>query len=136
VQHPEAFQATSRDIGISTRGHFVEGATRAAFEESADSCFHAGCQADADCTVWRYLIDIGIGGMVAGVPTYAEERILKAGCIAAGEELLGIGRITSSAKQRKLEVEQTVIAADRTVTASLAVTFVWNIDWPWWSMPS
>jgi hypothetical protein len=58
------------------------------------------------------------GGMVAGVPTYAEERILKAGCIATGEELLGIGRIISSAKQRKLEVEQTVIAADRTVTAS------------------
>jgi hypothetical protein len=59
--------------------------------------------------------DVGIGGAVAGISTHAEECILKAGCIAAGEQLLGIGRITSSAKgsgQRKLEVEQTVVAAD------------------------
>jgi hypothetical protein len=50
-----------------------------------------------------------------------KECILKAGCITAGEELFGIGRIAPSAKgpgQCELEVEQTVFAADRTVTAS------------------
>jgi hypothetical protein len=65
--------------------------------------------------------DVVIGAAVAGLSTHAEKCILKAGCIAAGEELLGIGRITSSAKslgQRKLDVEQTVVAANRTVTAS------------------
>jgi hypothetical protein len=49
-----------------------------------------------------------------------KEGVLKAGRIPAGEELLGIGRIAASAKGPRLcelEVEQTVFAADRTVTA-------------------
>jgi len=65
--------------------------------------------------------DIVIGKAVAGVPAHMKQRVLKTGCIPAGKELLGIGRITPSAKsagERELEVEQTVFAADRTVTAS------------------
>jgi hypothetical protein len=65
--------------------------------------------------------DIVIGKAMAGFPAHMEERILKAGCIPAGEELFGIGRIALSAKgpgQRELEVEHTVFAPDRTVTAS------------------
>jgi hypothetical protein len=66
-------------------------------------------------------VDIVIGKAVAGIPAHMNECILKAGCIPAGEELFGIGRIAPSAKrprQCELEVEQTVFAADRTVTAS------------------
>jgi len=66
-------------------------------------------------------VDIIIGKAVAGFPAHMKECILKAGCMPAGEELLGIGRITPTAKrpgQCELEVEQTVFAADRTVTAS------------------
>src|SRR5712671_2187955 len=66
-------------------------------------------------------VDIVIGKAVAGIPAHMKERILKAGCIAAGEELFGIGRIAPSTNgpgQCELEVEQTVFAADRTVTAS------------------
>ena len=66
-------------------------------------------------------VDIVIGKAVAGIPTHMKECILKAGCITAGEELFGIGRVAPSAKgpgQCELEVEQTVFAADRTVTAS------------------
>ena len=66
-------------------------------------------------------IDIVIGKAVAGVPAHMKQRVLKTGCIPAGKELLGIGRITPSAKspgERELEVEQTVFAADRTVTAT------------------
>ena len=66
-------------------------------------------------------VDIVIGKAVAGIPAHMKERILKAGCIAAGEELFGIGRITPSAKgagQCELEIEQTVFAADRTVSAA------------------
>jgi len=65
--------------------------------------------------------DIVIGKAMAGVPAQMKQRVLKTGCIPAGKELLGIGRITPSAKsagERELEVEQTVFAADRTVTAS------------------
>jgi len=50
-----------------------------------------------------------------------KEWIFKAGCIPAGEELFGIGRIAPSAKgagQCELEVKQTVFAADRTVSAA------------------
>jgi hypothetical protein len=66
-------------------------------------------------------VDILIGKAVAGVPAHMKEGVLKAGCIPAGEQLFGIGRITPSAKgpgQCELEVEQTVFAADRTVAAS------------------
>jgi hypothetical protein len=65
--------------------------------------------------------DIAIGKAMAGIPAHMKERILKAGCITAGEELFGIDRIAPSAKgsgQRELEVQQTVFAADRTVTAA------------------
>ena len=55
-----------------------------------------------------------------------KDGILKAGRIAAGEELFGIGRITPSAKRQgqcEPEVEQTVFAADRAVTASARPDF-------------
>jgi len=45
LQRSEVFQATSRDIGISAGGHFVECPARAEFEENARSCFHAAFQA-------------------------------------------------------------------------------------------
>ncbi len=66
-------------------------------------------------------VDIIIGKAAAGIPAHMQERILKADCITSGEELFGVGRIAPSAKgpgQRELEVEQTVFAADRTVTAA------------------
>ena len=65
--------------------------------------------------------DIVVAKAVAGISAHMKECILKAGCITAREELFGIGRIAPSAKrpgQCELEVEQTVFAADRTVTAS------------------
>jgi hypothetical protein len=66
-------------------------------------------------------VDVVIGKAVAGIPAHMKECILKAGCIPAGEELFRIGLIAASAKgprQCELEVEQTVFAADRTVTAA------------------
>jgi hypothetical protein len=45
-------------------------------------------------------VDIIIGKAVAGIPAHMKECILKAGCIAAGEELFRIGRIAASAKGR------------------------------------
>jgi len=66
-------------------------------------------------------VDIAIGKAVAGIPAHVKEGVLKAGRIPAGEELFGVGRITPSAKrprQRDFEIEQTVFAADRAVTAS------------------
>jgi len=85
-----------------------------------------GGQHEASCLVSTEVdpgddVDIVIGKAVAGIPAHMKERILKAGCIAAGEELFGIGRITPSAKgagQCELEIEQTVFAADRTVSAA------------------
>jgi hypothetical protein len=65
--------------------------------------------------------DIVVAKAVAGISAHMKECILKAGCIPAGEELFGIGRVAPTAKrprQCELEVEQTVFAADRTVTAS------------------
>ena len=65
--------------------------------------------------------DIVVAKAVAGIPAHMKECVLKAGCIPACEELLGIGRVAPTAKrpgQCELEVEQTVFAADRTVTAS------------------
>ena len=79
------------------------------------SCF-ISTKADRDDVV-----DIVIGKAVAGIPAHMKDRILKAGCITAGEELFGIDRIAPSAEgsgQREFEVEQTVFAADRTVTAA------------------
>src|ERR1700704_4994667 len=71
-----------------------------------------GGQHEASCFISTKVdpgddVDIVIGKAVAGIP--------------AGEELFGIGRIAPAAKrpgQCELEVEQTVFAADRTVTAS------------------
>ena len=85
-----------------------------------------GGQHEASCFISTKVdpgddIDIVIGKAVAGIPAHMKECILKAGCIPAGEELFGIGRIAPAAKrpgQCELEVEQTVFAADRTVTAS------------------
>ena len=84
------------------------------------SCF-ISTKVDPGCDV-----DIVIGKAVAGIPAHMKDRILKAGCITAGEELFGIGRIAPSAKrpgQCELKVEQTVFAADRTVTASARLDF-------------
>src|SRR3984893_7351443 len=85
-----------------------------------------GGQHEASCFISTEVdpgddVDIVIGKAVAGIPAYMKECILKAGFITAGEELFGIGRIAPSAEgagPRELEVEQTVFAADRTVTAS------------------
>jgi hypothetical protein len=41
LQRSEVLQATSRDIGISASGHFVQRPARAEFEENTGSCFHA-----------------------------------------------------------------------------------------------
>jgi hypothetical protein len=85
-----------------------------------------GGQDEASCVISAKVdpsgdVDIVIGKAVAGIPADVKESVLKAGCIAAGEELFRIGRIAPSAQgpgQSELEVEQTVFAADRTVTAS------------------
>ena len=85
-----------------------------------------GCQHEASCAIPTKVdpggdVDIVIGKAVAGIPADMKESVLKAGCITAGEELFRIGRIANSAQgpgQSELEVEQTVFAADRTVTAS------------------
>src|SRR5712675_1041811 len=85
-----------------------------------------GGQHEASCLVSTEAdpgddVDIVIGKAVAGIPAHMKECILKAGCIPAGEELFGIGRIAPTAKrprQCELEVEQAVFAADRSVTAS------------------
>jgi hypothetical protein len=42
--------------------------------------------------IMRCDVDIVIGKAVAGIPAHMKDRILKAGCITAGEELFGIGR--------------------------------------------
>ena len=44
-------------------------------------------------------VDIVVAKAVAGIPAHMKECILKAGCIPAGEELFGIGRIASAAKR-------------------------------------
>jgi hypothetical protein len=62
-----------------------------------------------------------IGKLVARLPTDAKERVFEARRIAAGEELLGIGGASFSAKGRgqcQVEVEKSVIAMDRTVSTS------------------
>lgn len=66
-------------------------------------------------------VDIVIGKAVAAISAHMKKRVLEAGRISAGEELFGIGRIALSAKrpgQCEFEVEETVFAADRSVTAS------------------
>jgi hypothetical protein len=85
-----------------------------------------GGQHEASCFISTKVdpgddVDIVIGKAVAGIPAHMKECVLKAGCITAREELFGIGRIALAPKfpgQCEPEVEQTVLAADRTVTAS------------------
>ena len=65
--------------------------------------------------------DLVIGKAVPGIPAHMKERILKAGCIPAGRRAQELARQDDGggcALQCELEVEQTVFAADRTVTAS------------------
>jgi hypothetical protein len=62
-----------------------------------------GGQHEASCFISAKVdpgddVDITIGKAVAGIPAHMKECILKAGCIPAGEELFGIGRIAPSAK--------------------------------------
>src|SRR6202041_2781360 len=93
---------------------------------SAGTQENSGGQHEASCFIPTKFdrgddVDIVVAKAVAGIPAHMKECILKAGCIPAGEELFGIGRIATSAKrpgQCELEVEQTVFAADRTVAAS------------------
>jgi len=61
-----------------------------------------GGQDEASCVISAKVdpggdVDIVIGKAVAGIPAHMKERILKAGCITAGEELFRIGRIALSA---------------------------------------
>jgi hypothetical protein len=56
--------------------------------------------------------DIAIGEMVASLAAHVQECILKARGIAAGEELLWVGRIASTAKrfgQGQLKIEQAIV---------------------------
>jgi len=65
--------------------------------------------------------DIAIGEMAASLTAHVKERILKARGIAAGEELLWVGRIAIASErfgQSQLKIEQAIVAADRPVTAS------------------
>src|SRR4029077_3017881 len=65
--------------------------------------------------------DVAIGEMAASLAAHTQERILKARGIAAGEELLWVGRIAFTSErsgQGQLKIEQAVVAADRSVTAS------------------
>jgi hypothetical protein len=65
--------------------------------------------------------DAAIGEMTASLAAHVKERILKARGIAAGEESLWVGRITFASKrsgQCQLKIEQAVVAADRSMTAS------------------
>jgi hypothetical protein len=62
-----------------------------------------GGQHEASCFISTKVepgdeVDLVIGKAVARIPAQMKERILKAGCITAGEELFGIGRIAPSAK--------------------------------------
>jgi hypothetical protein len=85
-----------------------------------------GGQHEASCFISTKVdpddnVDIIIGKAMAGIPAHMKNCVLKASCISAGEELFGIGRIAPSAKgpgHSELEVEQTVLAVDRTATAS------------------
>ena len=94
------------------------------FVDASNGHDKGGGQHEASCFISTKVdpgddVDIVIGKLVAGVPAHMKECVLKTGCIAAGEELFGIGCIALSAKcpgQCELEVEQTVFAADRTVT--------------------
>jgi hypothetical protein len=62
-----------------------------------------GGQDEASCVISAKVdpsgdVDIVIGKAVAGIPAHMKESVLKAGCIAAGEELFRIGRIAPSAQ--------------------------------------
>ena len=57
--------------------------------------------------------------MAMSLGVHVEERILKTGSIAFGEELLWVGYIAPTSErlgQGQLKIEQAVIAADRPVT--------------------
>ncbi len=64
--------------------------------------------------------------MVASLAAHVQECILKARGIAAGEELLWVGRIAFTAKrfgQGQLKIEQAIVAADRPMTPSSRTDF-------------
>jgi hypothetical protein len=111
-----------RADGISTLDEPVSGL----LVDASNGHGERGGQHEACCFISTEVdpgddVDIVISKVVAGIPAYMKECILKAGCITAGEELFGIGRIAPSAEgsgQREFEVEQTVFAAARTVTAA------------------
>ena len=60
--------------------------------------------------------DVAIGKMAASLGAHVEERILRTGSIASGEELLWVGCVALASErlgQGQLNIEQAVIAADR-----------------------
>jgi hypothetical protein len=62
-----------------------------------------GRQHEASCLISTEIdpggdSDIVVAKAVAGIPAHMKECILKAGCVPAGKELFGIGRIAPSAK--------------------------------------
>jgi hypothetical protein len=64
---------------------------------------------------------VAIGEMAASLTAHRKERMLNARGIAAGEELLRVGRIAFTSEpsgQGQLKIEQAVVAADRSMTAS------------------
>jgi hypothetical protein len=72
--------------------------------DASHGCGKCGGQHEASCFIPTKFdrgddVDIVVAKAVAGIPAHMKECILKAGCIPAGEELFGIGRIASSAKR-------------------------------------
>src|SRR5258708_12395054 len=86
-----------------------------------------GGQHEASCFISTKVdpgddVDIVIAKAVAGIPAHMKECILEAGCIPAGEELFGIGRIAPAAQrpgQCQLHLPQTPSPPHPTRTASL-----------------
>jgi hypothetical protein len=70
--------------------------------------------------------NVAVGEFVASFAAHAQERILKACGIAAGEELLWVSRIAFTSKRSghgQPKIEQAIVAADRPVTASRRSNF-------------
>src|SRR5712664_1928752 len=65
--------------------------------------------------------DVAIGEMTASLAAHLKEHIPKARGTPAGEELLWVGRIACTSEpsgQGQIKIEQAVVAADRSMTAS------------------
>src|SRR6478752_4954246 len=72
-------------------------------------------------TNFRNDFDVTVRKPESFLAAYMEERVLKTGRVAAGEERLRIGGISFAAKftgQRQLHIKQSVLAPDMAVTAA------------------